>query len=315
MQKKPATDCENPMTSEYTVLDSHKALRLDLHLRALFPEFSRTYFQYLIEYHSILVNGKPAKKSLVVCPGDEIEILFLDSPEIDLAPQNIPLEILYEDAELLAINKPAGMVVHPAPGHPDRTLVNALLYYCAQISSMDRLRPGIVHRLDKETSGVILTVKNPQMHAKIVDLFSGRTIQKKYLAITTSPKELPPLYTSRIGRHPKQRQQMASLQEGGKEAITEFSTLSFGKKGSLVLASPKTGRTHQIRVHLKDLGAPILGDSVYGPKKAEAPRHMLHAYTLNFTHPTSGKVIEIKAPLPQDFKEALEKQNIDWHNI
>lgn len=280
------------------VTAEEEEVRIDKLLAERFPSHSRTYFQYLIENGYVLLNGAPVKKRIAPEEGDEIEVCFQATPEADLTPEPIPLEILFEDEHLLAINKPPGMVVHPAPGHPTGTFVNALLAHCQNLApSADPLRPGIVHRLDKETSGVLLAAKTATAHQKLIELFSNRQIEKHYLAICMGrPKN--GLIQMPIGRHPVHRKEMAVLPDG-REAITEIQTVAFNEKISLVLAKPKTGRTHQIRVHLKHLGCPVLGDPLYGKRNGE-PRHLLHAYRLSFEHPITHIRLHLSAPIPDD---------------
>lgn len=284
--------------------------RLDKLLAEVFPEHSRSYFQFLIDAGSVTCNGKKVKKRMIPNLGDEIQIFFITSPEIELTPENIPLDILYEDDAVICINKPAGMVVHPAPGHPTGTFVNALLYHCRSLPPQD-LRPGIVHRLDKETSGVLLAAKTVEAHKKLIEAFSRREIEKEYQAVVVgNPGEK--VIDEPIGRHPLKRKEMTIL-EKGRHATTIIETLKFSKGFSLVKAKPITGRTHQIRVHLKLINTPVIGDTLYGPvklsRKLKVERHLLHAYRLTFPHPTNGKKITIEAPLPEDFKSFLK--NID----
>ncbi len=279
--------------------------RVDKLLAEHFPDHSRSYFQFLIEDGSVTCNGKKVKKREVPKGGDEIQIFFLSSPEIELTPENIPLNILYEDDEIICVNKPAGMVVHPAPGHPSGTFVNALLYHCRSLPPQD-LRPGIVHRLDRNTSGVLLAAKTIKTHQKLIEAFSNRVIEKEYLAIVVGNPgdvtvDLP------IGRHKVKRKEMAIMKDG-RHATTHFETLESKEGVSLIKAKPITGRTHQIRVHLKHLKTPVLGDSLYGPEKLSRKlgieRQLLHARQLSFPHPITGKRIEIEAPIPQDFGKA-----------
>lgn len=282
--------------------------RLDKLLSFRFPLYSRTYFQNLIAKGCVLLDGLPAKKRIPVEEGDEVEVCFEPIPSLDLVPEPIPLEILYEDDFLLAIAKPAGMVVHPAPGHPKGTFANALLAHCEGKlpEGGNPLRPGIVHRLDKETSGVLIAAKTTLAHQRLVSLFAERKVEKTYLAICQG-KPKNGVLSAPIGRSPLQRKEMAVL-EGGKEAETEFQVLATASSLSLVLAKPKTGRTHQIRVHLKHLGAPILGDGVYGSSSTKgAPRMLLHAYRLFLPHPITGEPLQFTAPLPDDFKEWVLK--------
>jgi 23S rRNA pseudouridine1911/1915/1917 synthase len=281
--------------------------RIDKLLALNYPLFSRTYFQRLIEDGFVLLNGHPVKKRISLETGDEIEVCFQLTPESSLAPEAIPLDILYEDDHLIAINKPAGMVVHPAPGHPSGTFVNALLAHCQNLAPIgDPLRPGIVHRLDKETSGVLLAAKTPLAHQKLVQAFAGRQMEKTYLAICLGRPPSTTINTP-IGRHPIRRKEMAVLTEGGKEAVSEIQVLAFNESVSLALIRPRTGRTHQIRVHLKHLGAPVLGDSVYGRPKCNeekrTSRQLLHAYRLQFIHPITQSPLSLVAPLPTDLKE------------
>lgn len=288
------------------VSEEEKNLRLDKLLTNRFLGYSRTYFQYLIGKGCVLVNGQVVKKREQSQPLDEVEVCFELTPELSLKPEEIPLEILYEDEHLLAINKPAGMVVHPAPGHPSGTFVNALLYHCKTLE-VENLRPGIVHRLDKDTSGVLIAAKTTQTHAALVSLFASRAIEKTYLAIAVgNPGNVT--ISAPLKRHPKKRQEMAVI-EGGKEAISICSTLSFDGRLSLVSIRLITGRTHQIRVHLKSRGTPVLGDSVYGSSAANAlfgaKRQLLHAHTLKCLHPITQVPLVIEAPLPEDLLAVL----------
>ncbi len=285
-------------------------VRLDKILKNHFPDHSRTYFQYLIEEGCVLVNGLLVKKQYRPAVGDEIEISFLLTPEIDVKPEPIPLDILYEDDHLLIINKPAGMVVHPAPGSPSGTFANALLYHCSQLNPTEftTLRPGIVHRLDKETTGVLIGVKTSLAHKKMIEKFSTRAIEKHYLAICCGvPKEGQ--LSAPIKRHPIRRQEM-TVSEDGKEAISCFKILQRNNGLCFIDVQLITGRTHQIRAHLKHLNCPLLGDPVYGSKslneKYKATRPLLHAHTIKFTHPISEKPLEIVAPISPDMKNFIE---------
>lgn len=285
---------------EFLIFSSEEeGMRIDKFLSSRFPHHSRTYFQNLIDIGCVLLNGKPVKKREIPEEGDEIEVCFQATPEASLTPEAIPLEILYEDEHILAVNKPAGMVVHPAPGHWSGTFVNALLAHCQEIApSLDPLRPGIVHRLDKDTTGVLLAAKTRIAHQKLIALFSERKIEKLYLAICKG-RPTSTLIQAPIGRHPVHRKEMAALPDG-REAITEIKLAAFNEKISLVLAKPRTGRTHQIRVHLKHIGAPILGDPIYS-KDTSHHRPLLHAYKLFFHHPITEMPISLVAPIPEDF--------------
>jgi 23S rRNA pseudouridine1911/1915/1917 synthase len=277
--------------------------RIDRVLSKKYPAFSRTYFQYLIEQKAVLVNQQPVKKRHSLKIGDTISIDFILSEESPLIAQQMPLDILFEDDHIIVINKPAGMVVHPAPGHFDMTFVNGLLFHCKNLQCDGTLRPGIVHRLDKETSGVLIAAKTREAQSYLVEQFSSRQARKHYLAICFGrPKAL--VCDGAIGRHPTKRQEMAIV-EGGKEAYTEFKIEVEEGNFCLVSAYPKTGRTHQIRVHLKALGAPIVGDGLYSNQKGIASRHMLHANALSICHPITKERMLFKAPLAKDMNDLL----------
>ncbi len=285
--------------------------RLDKILAARYHQIrSRTYFQYLLDEHKVLLNGQPVKKRIRPNPGDEVEIAFLLEPELELIPEHIPLDILYEDEHLLAINKPAGLVVHPALGHWTGTFANALLYHCQQLDKTGSLRPGIVHRLDKDTTGILLAAKNAQAQQKLIELFASRQIYKEYLALCLgNPGNA--IIDQPIGRHPVHRKKMAVLEEGGRNAQTHCRTLAFDNKLSYVRLILATGRTHQLRVHMQHHGTPILGDPVYGNpsanKKYGTTRQMLHAHILRFKHPLSNVEMELKASLPADMNAFIAK--------
>lgn len=286
--------------------ESH--LRLDALLSLRFPDKSRSYFQFLIQQGYVLVNGKTMKKREKTRPGDEIEIYFQITPEIDLAPEPIDLEVLYEDEHLIVINKPAGMVVHPAPGHYRGTFVNALLFHCKQIDSDDPLRPGIVHRLDKDTSGILIAAKTRAAHTGLIDLFAKRKIEKTYLAICIGkPKD--GLIDAPIARHPSRRKEMAVCMQG-RASKTNCQVLAQNGPLSLVRLELLTGRTHQLRVHLKHMGTPILGDGTYGNttinKKFSIKRQLLHAHFIEFFHPITQQILSLTAPIPEDLREAIE---------
>jgi 23S rRNA pseudouridine1911/1915/1917 synthase len=280
-------------------------VRIDKYLATFFsPHFSRTYFSYLIEEGLVLLNGAPVKKRMQVQTGDTVEIAFAETPESELIPEAIPLNILYEDDDIIVINKAAGMVVHPAPGNWSGTLVNALLHHVKTLKrEAGSLRPGIVHRLDKDTTGVIIAAKHPEAQRRLIQAFSGREVRKEYLAVTTQKPAEGRLET-RIGRDPKNRQQMAVLPEGGKEAVSYIKVLAASGPLYGVEVLLETGRTHQIRVHLKHLKAPILGDPIYGSlsqnKKFGADRPYLHAWRLHLKHPMTQKPMSFEAPIPQD---------------
>jgi len=302
----------------FIVSETEKEMRLDKLLSKRFPTYSRTYFQYLIDNGSVLVNGLLLKKREEPKLGDQIRVFFTLPPPLSLEPEEIPLDILYEDEEILAINKSAGMVVHPAAGHPNQTFVNALLYHCKQgaipTSSWEEaglsLRPGVVHRLDKETSGLLLAAKTPSMHALLTNLFANREIEKHYLAICIGHPGNITVETL-IGRDPIHRKMMRILESGGKRALSYFQTLKTKDHLSLVDIHPVTGRTHQIRVQMKHLNSPILGDKTYGSTAANlkygVDRQLLHAHTLSFKHPRTQQMLTLTASPPKDF--------LKWMNI
>ena len=246
--------------------------------------------------------------SLDVSPS--IAVICIPEPEeLDVVPENIPIDIVYEDKYLLVINKSANMVVHPAPGNYTGTLVNAILYNIKDLSSINGvIRPGIVHRLDKDTSGLIVVAKNDDAHVKLVDMFKDKTIKKTYLAIVKGSvsKDEGRIETI-IGRNPNDRKKMAVVEKNGKIAISNYKVLDRGLKHTLVQVDIETGRTHQIRVHMKHIGYPIEGDMVYGKGNDYAKRQMLHAYRLVFTHPITGENLDLIGKLPVDFKDSLKK--------
>jgi 23S rRNA pseudouridine1911/1915/1917 synthase len=290
-------DSETLLISEEPIAE-----RLDKWLKNRFPEHSRTYFQFLIDEGAVLVNGSIVKKRTLLSPGDEVEVCFLLTPQIELKPEPIPLKVIFEDEHLLVIDKPVGMVVHPAPGHPNGTFVNAFLHHCQNLEIQENdLRPGIVHRLDKDTSGLLIAAKNAKTHRKLIEQFHSRSIEKTYLAICIGhPKEMT--IDAPIGRHPEKRKEMAVNYENGKEAITFCQPLKASNGLSLVELKPKTGRTHQLRVHMKHVNMPILGDPIYGSpsmnKKLGFSTQLLHAAQLNFIHPITNLPLSLYSPAP-----------------
>ncbi len=286
----------------------HETTRLDSFLARHYGGYSRTYFQNIIEKGLVLVNGRPIKKREKPKVGDEIEICFVLAPELSLEPQNIPLEVLFEDEHLIVVNKPAGMVVHPAPGHPKDTFVNALLFHCKNLPA-DDLRPGIVHRLDKDTSGALIAAKTTECHRLLIEMFSKREIEKTYLAVCMgNPGDMT--ISAPIARHATDRKKMCVSEERGKEAVSVCTTL-YTKEGlSVVEVKLITGRTHQIRVHLQHRGTPVLGDPVYGSassnQKYGLMRQMLHAKEVCFEHPITKNRMRFNCPLPLDMKQLVQ---------
>lgn len=292
---------------ETFILEKANSERIDTLLAKRYEGYSRTYFQELIENEHVLINGLPSKKRQIPQSGDQIQVIFKKRPGPDLTPQAIPLNILYEDAHLIAVNKSANMVVHPAPGNWSGTFVNALLNHCGELPNKSDMRPGIVHRLDKETSGVLIAAKTEEMHQKLVELFKTRAIEKEYIAIAIGKVEDGTINLP-ITRSEKDRKKMAISPEG-KEAITGVKLLAYNGTFSKVSLHPKTGRTHQLRVHLSHQGHPILGDKVYGNEtlneRYKISRHYLHAKKLSFVHPVTGKFLEIEAPLPKEMESVF----------
>lgn len=303
---------ENEETDLLIVTADEADERLDKLLANRFQgAYSRSYFQYLIDEQLVLLNGLPVKKKTKPSLGDEIEVQFVATPEIQLIPENIPLSIVYEDEYLLVVNKPAGMVVHPAPGNWTGTFVNALLFHCDSLHTSD-LRPGIVHRLDKETSGLLVASKTIEMQQKLTHLFASRQVYKEYLAICIG-KPMDGEINAPIGRHPIHRKQMAIVPTG-KAAISYCKALSWNEKLSLVQIIIATGRTHQIRVHLKYKGTPVLGDSLYGNSSInnfhQAHRQLLHAAKMKFSHPMTGEMLELSAPIREDMEQHMRKSGL-----
>jgi 23S rRNA pseudouridine1911/1915/1917 synthase len=292
------------------VSPDEEGTRIDKLLAVRFANYSRTYFQHLIEIGCVLLNGEPIKKRICPEDGDEIEVCFQAIPGPSLLPEKIPLNILYEDEYILAVNKPPGMVVHPAPGHWSNTFVNALLAHCQYLApGSDPLRPGIVHRLDKDTSGVLIAAKTLAAQQKLIEDFSSRKMDKTYLAICVGKPQNGTICAP-IGRHPTLRKEMTILPDG-REAISAVQTVAFNDQLSLALIRPKTGRTHQIRVHLRHIGCPVLGDPIYGSDRANQTlspeRLLLHAYRLGFNHPITKAPILLTAPIPDDFKPWMQR--------
>lgn len=282
--------------------------RLDHYLHAQLPDMSRTRLQGLVKDGDILLNGRPAKPNAALKLGDVVTVEIPEPVPTEVIPQDLPIEILYEDDDLVVVNKAEGMVVHPAAGNTDGTLVNALLFHCKNLSGIGgELRPGIVHRLDKETSGCMVVAKHDLAHTRLTEAFSGRNLTKLYLAVISGVPALEGgRIENRIGRHPVDRKRMAVVKgDAGKEAVTEWQRLSVHAGCALVLCRLLTGRTHQIRVHMREsLQAPILGDTIYAQPQRQpvkVPRLMLHAWKLEFAHPISGKAMKFEAKLPEPF--------------
>jgi 23S rRNA pseudouridine1911/1915/1917 synthase len=295
------------MDKVYSLVAGEGEVRLDRYVCQRLPELSRSRVQKLIADGHITVNGRPAKPGLRLNTGDRIEVTVPPAPPSRLEPEDIPLDILYEDDDLLVVDKPAGLTVHPAPGHPGHTLVNALLAHLPRLADNgDALRPGIVHRLDKDTSGVMLVAKNGKAQADLAGQFKSHTVSKSYLVLVKG--HLTPetgIIEAAIGRDPSHRQRMAIV-AGGREARTEYQVIRYIRDYTLLEVRPKTGRTHQIRVHLAAIGFPVVGDKIYGVRSPFLGRQFLHASRLGFSLPSTGEYVEFKSELPEDLKHALE---------
>lgn len=294
---------------ELIVGPHEKVSRLDQYLKEKLSSLTRSRIQKLIESGFVTINGQKVKPATKIKAGMKITIFIPPEEELDLTPEEVPFEILYEDEDIAVIFKPAGVVVHPAPGHKTGTLVHGLLARLKNLSGIGgKLRPGIVHRLDKDTSGLMLVAKNDFAHQALVSAFQRREIKKEYLALLYGIlRPLQGRIEKPIGRHPVHRQKMAIL-SGGKEAVTEYEVIKYFKKATLVLAKPITGRTHQLRVHFSHLGHPILGDPTYGGLKTDLPRPerlMLHARKITFIHPRSQIPLTFEKEPPSDFQNYL----------
>lgn len=286
-------------------------IRLDKYLAKEKPELSRSMIQKLIEEEQILVNGCPVRISYLVQMQDDINIEVPEVKEVGIRAQDLPIDIIYEDQDIILVNKPKGMVVHPANGNPDGTLVNAIMAKCKDgLSGIGgELRPGIVHRLDKDTSGLLIVAKNDHAHIQMSDQIKEHKVQKTYLALVKGiVKENEATIQMPIGRSTQDRKKMA-VRKDGKEAITHFRVLTRYLHHTLLEVKIETGRTHQIRVHMAQIGHPVVGDMVYssGKNAFGVEGQMLHAQKLDFTHPRTGEKMHFEAPLPRYFNEVLEK--------
>ncbi|MFS0574328.1 RluA family pseudouridine synthase [Sporosarcina sp. 179-K 3D1 HS] len=294
---------------EIEITAEQKGARIDKALSDLQPEWSRTQIQQWLKNGLVLVGDKPVKPNYKVSPG---EIVMVDEPEpevLDVIAEDLNLDIVYEDQDVLVVNKPRGMVVHPAPGHMNGTVVNGLMYHCTDLSGINGvLRPGIVHRIDKDTSGLLMVAKNDQAHVSLVNQLVEKTVTRVYTALVhghiahdNGTIDAP------IGRDQRDRQSMAIVDKG-KHAVTHFKVLERFGDYTLVECRLETGRTHQIRVHMKYIGYPLVGDPKYGPKKTiDFGGQVLHAGTLGFIHPSTEEYLEFTTPLPEDFQQLLDE--------
>ena len=286
--------------------------RLDAFLARSVPDLTRSAAQRLLERGAVTLRGRAAKKNDKTRLGDSLTVCLPEPQPVDLVPQNIPLDVIYEDDDVIVVNKPVGLVVHPAPGHPDGTLVNALLYHCGTSLSGNNgeLRPGNVHRIDRDTSGLIVAAKNDRAHLALAAQLQDHSLARVYEAVAVGGfREDCGTVDAPLGRHPVDRKKMAVDRKNGREAVTHWSVLARYPGYTHVECRLETGRTHQIRVHLASIGHPLLGDTVYGSKKPwpGLAGQCLHARRLRFVHPSTGEPLELECPLPDWFRDVLEK--------
>ena len=295
----------------FDILPEMEDERIDKCISGYMEALSRSYVQKVIKDGNVSVNDTVVKANYRVKADDRVRVIITESVEPDIPAQDIPLDILYEDQDILIVNKPKNMVVHPAPGHYEGTLVNAVMYHCkGELSGINGvLRPGIVHRIDKDTTGSIIVCKNDEAHNAVAELLKTHDITRKYRAIVYgNMKDEQGTVDAPIGRHPNDRKKMAVNEKHGKRAVTHYRVLEHFDQYTYIECQLETGRTHQIRVHMASIGYPILGDTVYTSRKA--PFHLegqvLHAMTIGFVHPRSGQYIEVEAPLPDYFEKLLQ---------
>ncbi|MCI7223866.1 RluA family pseudouridine synthase [Fusobacterium sp.] len=301
---------------EFEVNEEYNQVRLDKFISSQIDEATRSYIEKLIDENYVLLNSKVCNKNgKKIKVGDKILVNIPEDEDVDILPENIELKIVFENDDFILINKKYDMVVHPAYGNYTGTLVNALMYYTENLSSVNgKIRPGIVHRLDKDTSGLILVAKNNNSHAKLATMFVDKTIHKTYLCIVKgnfSSENLQGRIENLIGRDVKDRKKMAIVEKNGKIAISNYKVIQQVEGYSLVEVAIETGRTHQIRVHMKTINHPILGDTVYGSADKNAKRQMLHAYKLDFKNPIDNKEYNFTAPLFDDFIDIAKKLKFD----
>ncbi len=302
---------------KYTIDDISVGNRIDKYLVSECPEYSRSYIQKLLENGNVLVNNKVIKSNYKVRANDLVVLSIDDPEELDIEPENISLNIIYEDDDIIIVDKPKGMVVHPAPGHYSGTLVNALMYHCRDnLSSINGvLRPGIVHRIDMDTTGLLVVCKNDIAHRSLAEQLKVHSITRKYNAIVYhNILEDEGTIDKPIGRHPIDRKKMSVDTKTGREAITHYKVLDrLNSKYNYIECQLETGRTHQIRVHMSSINHALLGDNVYGPKSSDFRQlqgQVLHARVLGFVHPRTNEYVEFESPLPQYFVELLEKLSL-----
>ena len=301
--------------TKLTLIADTAGERLDAFLARSVEDLSRSAAQKLLEKGAVTVAGRPAKKNEKTAEGMTVEVELPDPEPIDVVPQNIPLDVVYEDADVIVINKPVGLVVHPAPGHPDGTLVNALLYHCGDsLSGINgQLRPGIVHRIDRDTSGLIIAAKNDKAHVALADQLQDHSLARVYEAVVHGNiREDEGTVDAPIGRHPIDRKKMAIDRKDGRRAVTHWTVLGRYPGYTHIQCRLETGRTHQIRVHMASIGHPLVGDPVYGGNRKSLPGlvgQCLHARKLRFIHPATQSPLEVECPLPDWFERVLRQIN------
>ncbi|GKV55658.1 pseudouridine synthase [Sporosarcina sp. NCCP-2222] len=300
---------------EIQITEQLEGNRIDKALSLYNPDWSRTQIQQWVKDGAVLVNDMTVKPNMKVKQGDVVTVTEPEPEELDIVSEDLNLEIVYEDSDVLVVNKPRGMVVHPAPGHLSGTLVNGLMHHCTDLSGINGvLRPGIVHRIDKDTSGLLMVAKNDKAHVSLVNQLVAKTVTRVYTALVHGhiPHDNGTI-DAPIGRDPRDRQSMTVV-DHGKHAVTHFKVLERFGDFTLVECRLETGRTHQIRVHMKYIGYPLAGDPKYGPKKTiNFDGQVLHAGIIGFDHPSTGEYMEFSKPLPEDFQQLLEKMREEKH--
>lgn len=297
----------------FTIRQEEDGNRIDKFLSEKMPDFSRSFLQKLLKETCVLVNGKPVKANYRIKTEDLVAVSVPPCEETDILPEDLPLSVLYEDDDLLVVDKPKGMVVHPSAGHPGHTLVNAVLYHCrGKLSGINgELRPGIVHRIDKDTTGALVICKNDMVHRALAQQLKEHTIKRRYRAVVLGNlRDDEGTIEGPVGRHPVDRKKMAVNYKNGKDAVTHYRVLERFGKYTYIECRLETGRTHQIRVHMSSIGHPLLGDTVYAPSQKNIfhlEGQTLHAQILGFVHPVTGNYMEFEAPIPEYFEKLLKK--------